>query len=296
MQARVARRQLAVIQQELACLPGGDDGAVQAAVCLQGLHLHGRYGPGHKLPHLPVGGSLYGSMVQGQRILPETVVESGLLPAPGIERGVEAVAAAGGIEAPHLHLLWRIGIAAQSLPAGPGVQDLFRLAVALDHESGYSQGHDCDRPQFGEVPDYGGDGVGAGPELRSYIHRFKGPVVPVALCRTVADLHSVDIKLVAVVRRHMDDETARPLRQTQFLPEKIDPVKSIGIRALNPPAGPLGNVVAGAGGCVVHQYGVDPRVIGRKAYLPRCGQAGQQGRKQCNYGFLHSSVGSVPQK
>ncbi len=158
---------------------------------------------------------------RGRRRLPGVVGVVDLLPPPRHGPAVDRLPRGRRVVVLNADGDRRVARVVQHLPLRAGVDHGLPAAVALQQE-GRPAAELRDRTLLAPVPDERREHVAAGAEVRGEVHRLVAPVHQVRALRPRRHLPSVHEEAVAVVGRHVDDETVGRRRELERAAEVED--------------------------------------------------------------------------
>ena len=117
-----------------------------------------------------------------------------------------------------------IGLVLHAQPGSIRIDHSLYLRIPLQEKSGLIKADLRNRLLFGVIPDHSRQHVLSLFQVRSQIDRFKIPVIDIPTCRSERNETAVQVELVTVVSRHMDDKAGWDFTQFERLAHVVDAI------------------------------------------------------------------------
>ena len=189
-----------------------------------GLQIHRGNRTRHKQASGIVARSLHSSLDSRAGRQPLAIIISRLFPPPRILRCRKKFTRPCHIIAQNRLMPRSIGFVFHAQPGSIRIDHSLNLRIPLQEKSGLIKTDLCNRLLFSIIPNHGRQHVFSPFQVRSQINRFKIPVIDIPTCRPKRDETSIQIKLVTVVSRHMNNKAGWDFTQFERLAHMVDAI------------------------------------------------------------------------
>ena len=122
-----------------------------------------------------------------------------------------------------------IGLVLHTQPGRIRINHSLNIRIPLQEKSGLIKTDLRDRFLFCIIPDHSGQHVFSLFQVRSQIDRFIIPVIDIPACRTERNETAVQIELVTIISRHMNDKAGWHFSQFERLAHVVNTIHIDGL-------------------------------------------------------------------